>query len=181
MTTYFIADTHFDHNNIIKYCHRPFHNVTEMNETMRHLWNNTVRQSDTVYFLGDMSFGRHSHSAGYWLNHLNGHTIFISGSHDKLPGGITHYSLTHRSFGGYWFLLVHDPNNRPKDWHGWTIHGHKHNSNMKNFPFINGNSKTINVSVEVINYRPVSMDFILSLEIDNIKRMRTVDDKIERR
>lgn len=180
MTTYFIADTHFDHGNIIKYCHRPFHNVIDMNKTIRGLWNNTVSQGDTVYFLGDMSFGRNSHSAGYWLSHLNGQTIFISGSHDKLPSGIMHYSLTHRSFGGHWFLLVHDPNNRPRDWQGWTIHGHKHNSSMNKFPFINGNNKTINVSVEVINYRPVSMDFILSLDINNIKRMRTVEDKIER-
>jgi len=181
MTVYFIADTHFDHGNIIRYCHRPFSSVTDMNDQLRRNWNSTVGKSDTVFFLGDMSFGRNSRKADYWSRQLNGEKIFIYGGHDSgIPRGMPHFPHTHRSFGGHWFYLLHDPSQRAKDWQGWVIHGHKHNNSMQNFPFINGVHKTINVSVEVINYRPVSIDYVLSLDLDNVRRMRTVSDKIER-
>ena len=31
---YLIADTHFNHDNIIKYCDRPFSDIEEMNNTI---------------------------------------------------------------------------------------------------------------------------------------------------
>lgn len=52
---------------------------------------------------------------------------------------------------------------------------------MKNYPFINGEKKTINVSAELLNYRPVDLDFLISLGLDSIKRMDTIDSKPERK
>ena len=46
---------------------------------------------------------------------------------------------------------------------------------MKNYPFMNGARKTINVCAELINYRPVSLDFLASLKLGSIKRMDTID------
>lgn len=43
-----MADTHFDHENIIKYCGRPFIDVREMNGVLLRNWNRTVGESDTV-------------------------------------------------------------------------------------------------------------------------------------
>jgi calcineurin-like phosphoesterase family protein len=173
---YLIGDTHFDHANIIRYCERPFSNVRVMNRVLVKNWNNTVKPKDTVYFLGDWAFGRHYRPPKHWIKKLNGHIISIKGSHDREK----FRKSTVLFHNGYRFLLIHNPSDKSKNWKGWVIHGHKHNNNMRDYPFINGQRKTINVGVELINYRPVSLDFLLSLNIDSIKRMATINSKPER-
>jgi calcineurin-like phosphoesterase family protein len=76
---------------------------------------------------------------------------------------------------------VHNPDNLPIEWNDWVIHGHKHNNDIKNYPFINGDKKTINVSAELVNYKPISLDFLLGLGLDSIKRMNTIDSHPERK
>lgn len=39
---FLISDTHFDHENIIKYCSRPFKSKDEMNKTIIDNWNSVV-------------------------------------------------------------------------------------------------------------------------------------------
>ena len=79
------------------------------------------------------------------------------------------------------FDLVHDPHDAPPDWEYGVIHGHKHNNDLAKFPFINGKEKRINVSAELVNYRPVSLDFILSLDLDSIERMDTISSVPQRK
>jgi len=177
---YLISDTHFDHANIIKYCNRPYGNVREMNRALTINWNSVVRPRDTVYFLGDWSFGRGSRPPKYWIRRLNGHIISIKGSHDRLIRGMRLHERKVICYGKHRFLLLHDPSQAPSSWNDWIIHGHKHNSNMRNYPFINGKKKTINISVELIKYKPISIDYLLSLNIDKIKRMETIASKPER-
>ena len=55
--TFFISDLHFNHENIIKYCNRPFPNVDKMNSSIINNWNSVVSKDDVVYFLGDFMFG----------------------------------------------------------------------------------------------------------------------------
>jgi len=177
---YLISDTHFDHANIIRYCKRPFPNVRIMNRVLVKNWNNTVRPGDTVYFLGDWAFGRGSRQPKYWVRKLKGHIISIKGSHDGRGRGLRLYNRRILDYKGHKFLLIHNPDNKDIKWHDWVIHGHKHNHSAK-YPFINGREKTINVGAELTNYRPVSLDFILSLGIDSIRRMDTVDSKPKRK
>jgi calcineurin-like phosphoesterase family protein len=58
-------------------------------------------------------------------------------------------------------MLTHNPI-RPWYWNDWLIHGEKHNNNLGKYPFVNNSEKTINVSAEVINYKPISLDRIIS-------------------
>jgi calcineurin-like phosphoesterase family protein len=118
--------------------------------------------------------GRRSISASHWKNQLNGRIISIRGSHGE--NGKEHRILKNKK---HTFLLIHDPNNMRR-WKGWMIHGHVHNSKMDKYPFINGYRKTINVSVEVIDYKPVSLDALEALHIDSIKWMRTSNSIPER-
>lgn len=181
---YFIGDIHLDHNNIIKYCHRPFSNVVEMNNTIINNWNQTVGTNDKVYFLGDytgpLSRRIYYEKLRYWTERLKGNKISILGNHDRDGGSIKFDKTKVLRVNGYNFLLIHDPLERKTEWHGWIIHGHFHNNKMDNYPFINGERKTINVSADLINFTPVSLNYLLSLELSSIKRMRTIDSEPER-
>ena len=83
MQTYFIADTHFYHKNIIKYDLRPFFSVTEMNSILIKNWNNRVTPKDQIYILGDFSWGSTAETE-IILKQLNGHKHLIIGNHDEI-------------------------------------------------------------------------------------------------
>jgi calcineurin-like phosphoesterase family protein len=176
---YFISDTHFGHEKIIELCNRPFKNTKMMDREMRDRWNETVNKKDIVYFIGDFHF--RGSSTGYWITHLNGRKIFIEGNHDlEEDDGVIHHKIKGAVYhkivesGGYKFYLVHDPHNVPDYWTDWVIFGHEHNNNISKYPFIEGERRQINVSVEVIDYRPVSLEYLLSLDLNSIKRKNTI-------
>lgn len=78
---WFTSDTHFYHENILRYCNRPFRDIAEMNETLVRNWNEVVPPDDVVFHLGDFAFG----SPGQWndiLSRLNGQIYLILGNHD---------------------------------------------------------------------------------------------------
>ncbi len=161
--TYLIADTHFDHKNIIRYCHRPFPDVKAMNSIILQNWQHTVRSDSLVFFLGDMSYGRGARPSSWWLRKLPGRIIYIRGNHEiGKPRGNNVVAMAYKIIldaNGEQFYLTHDPANIPSDWDGWGIHGHKHNT----VPFIDYRKKRVCVSVEAINYRPLNLASLLSL------------------
>ena len=80
---FFTSDTHWGHNNIIRFCNRPFFTVEEMDEALIDNWNEVVGVEDTVYHIGDMFFCNATRSAEI-LNHLNGNINIVLGNHDKV-------------------------------------------------------------------------------------------------
>jgi len=81
--TYFTADQHFGHANIIKLCNRPFSDVQEMDEALITNWNRRVTNGDTIYIIGDLFF-RNSVPAEEYLKRLKGRKHLILGNHDKV-------------------------------------------------------------------------------------------------
>jgi len=79
----FSSDSHFHHKKILEYCpNRKGSTVEEMNELLVQAWNDKVRPEDTVYHLGDVSFGKYINTLEI-LKRLNGKIHLILGNHDK--------------------------------------------------------------------------------------------------
>lgn len=77
----YISDTHFGHQNILRFDSRPFSTVEEMEEEIVRRWNAAVNPEDTVYILGDFCWGKEDE----WLrilDRLKGGKVLIAGNHD---------------------------------------------------------------------------------------------------
>jgi hypothetical protein len=79
--TWFTADTHFGHSNIIRHCTRPFGTVEEMDASLIATWNAVVRKDDDIWHLGDFAYRAAKAPADY-LRRLNGRKHFVWGNHD---------------------------------------------------------------------------------------------------
>lgn len=79
---FFIADTHFGHSNIIAHCARPFTDAADMEVHLIREWNDTVKNTDRVFVLGDFSFLDWKETQRI-LTRLNGQKFLIKGNHDS--------------------------------------------------------------------------------------------------
>lgn len=77
---FFTSDTHYYHNNVIRYCDRPYTSVEEMNEDMVKKWNEIVSPDDVVYHLGDFSLA--IRPVELFTPRLNGVKYLVPGNHD---------------------------------------------------------------------------------------------------
>lgn len=169
MKTYIISDTHFNHSNIIKYCNRPFNDVEEMNNIIISNWNNIVNKNDIVYHLGDFFLGS-KYDLKDIVSRLNGTIYLIRGNHDRLTiksyedCGIIVLKNAPIILDEYKVLLSHRPlpdgmlkNNYI------NIHGHIHQKRIEDIYDNNlyDKNKHINVSCDVVDFKPVLLKNIL--------------------
>ena len=162
MKTFIIADTHFGHSNIIKYCDRPFVTTEEMDRQLVEKWNSVVGKEDIVYHLGDFALGNMNKVAEY-RKQLKGKIFLIQGNHDG-------YSMKRYYEAGFdkvydkpiiyqdFFILSHQPIFITESMPYANIYGHVHN----NPQFIDYTSNTFCVSCERIEYKPILFDEIIS-------------------
>jgi calcineurin-like phosphoesterase family protein len=154
------ADTHFFHKNILGYCNRPFPNVIEMNLALIERWRSVAKPEDTVYHLGDFSFGDMARSSEI-LKMLPGKKILIRGNHDKSRKRMLEmgFDEVYPSLELDGWLLVHRP---PVPVHPMkkVLCGHVHDKWKRR-----GNM--INVGCDVWNFTPITMAQIEACPVDS--------------
>ena len=79
---FYIADTHFGHENAIVFDNRPFYSAKDMNKYMITLWNETVPEDADVYIVGDFAMRISAGESKKILDQLNGRKHLIKGNHD---------------------------------------------------------------------------------------------------
>ena len=160
MNTFIIADTHFNHKNIIDYCNRPFTDVNDMNTILIRNWNSVVKNDDIVYHLGDFALGNLD-VVKHFRAKLNGKIYLIKGNHDG-------YNIKRYYEAGFdrvydkpillenQYILSHKPVPITNDITYVNIYGHVHNdSQYKDFT-----KNTYCVSCERTDYKPISFKTI---------------------
>lgn len=176
MKEFFIADPHIGHKNIAIYENRP----DGWEDLLRENWNRVVAPDDFVWVLGDWALSNMERAAEY-LASLNGKKNLIMGNHDKSPAqmvnvgfkevfgsrktaakGADSHSVVHSLpvTSGKPFLvqLSHAPMHTLPPFVRANIHGHVHS---KHFSY--ERPWHVNVSVEVVDYTPVSSEEIVSI------------------
>lgn len=178
---WFTSDWHLHHFNIIKYCNRPFFTTAEMNEKIKLNFLEKVKEGDTVYYLGDLSFKKGDWFKRYCLNYfpyVPAEMIFLYGNHDKMKPdeymeiGFKEVTKDPISLyvNGTTLLLTHEPA-EIDDTDIVNIHGHVHDKWKTTF--LSGKKTLgVNVSVEVWDYYPVSIDDIFN-EIETARGYQT--------
>lgn len=171
MKNWVSSDWHAHHQNIIKYCNRPFKDIDEMHEALINNYNKVVKPEDTCYFLGDMSFARDFYAISSFYSRLNGNKILVFGNHDK-DHRENYIDLTRSPFvkcsdrvevtlsldGESVFVVMdHYPLLQWNRGHHGSLmlHGHCHSNND-----MNKGTRRYDVGVDGNNYTPVDIQEI---------------------
>jgi len=156
-----IGCTHFGDSRILGYTGddgeliRPgFRDVQDMDEKILDNWNSVVTNSDIVYHLGDVYFGKTD-----VLEKLNGKKRLVLGNHDngkdKRLQSVFQKITMWRMFPELNVVLTHVPVIIPKKAkYDFNVHAHLH-QNPSPTPY------HVSASVEQTNFTPVDLEELL--------------------
>lgn len=186
---YFTSDTHYHHKNICRATTswedpltstRDFKSLEHMDTTIVDRINNYVMPNDTLFHLGDWSFGGFDRIAEFRNRLVCQNVHLILGNHDQhieadrdgvqgLFTSVQHYlELDIEYFGAAYnlvrkckFVLMHYPiqswNNMHKE--AIHLHGHVHLPNSRKM----GVGKMLDVGIDGNNYFPYNFKEILNI------------------
>jgi calcineurin-like phosphoesterase family protein len=185
--TWFIADTHFGHANILRYSKRPFADVEAHDLALIENWNAHVRRGDDVFHLGDFAY-KSRESALSILERLNGTLHFIEGNHDDIAHQIrarfawydkvkmikvndrriflSHYAhrVWDRSHHGAWHLYGHSHASLPDDPNSLSFDAGIDNTAVRlGAPALYGTGAIPDAGLNPQDYRPIHFDEVAAV------------------
>lgn len=172
---WFSSDYHISHDNIIRFCGRPFKDVADMQQALIERHNSVVAPDDVVYLVGDTFWDKSDwspDSVTRFLRRLNGTIILLPGNHDdktlrKYMGSISYErAMPEIEYGDASFVAFHYPMlSWPKSFHGSIcVHGHTHSKQKHTVP----DRRLVNVCVDAWDFYPASAVQIIDL-VKNVK------------
>jgi calcineurin-like phosphoesterase family protein len=105
---YYTSDLHFGHENIIRFCDRPYLDVAQMDEAMVVAWNAQVSPEDEVVILGDLVLGKFLDSLAV-ASLLNGTRYLLPGNHDRCWTGRPKRPADPQPYLDAGFIILDDP------------------------------------------------------------------------
>jgi calcineurin-like phosphoesterase family protein len=181
---WFTSDTHFGHENIIKYANRPFTSCGQMEEVIINNINSFVDENDHLYHLGDFCF----HSNGRkWenevrkiLNKLKCKNVhLVCGNHDPSAEYAKNRTTDFKSISDYQeislkglfgslsdnrriakVIAFHYPIESwcKQNYNSIHLHGHTHGQLISANPL---HKYRYDVGVDANNYMPISISQIM--------------------
>lgn len=164
---FFASDYHFAHEKAYttftrddgRFLRYEFANADEGDEAMIERHNKVVKPNDRIYMVGDIVFHKkYLHKVG----RMNGRKVLIKGNHDLLE--VKDYLEYFDDIRGVHqfdgMVITHIPIHPDSlsRW-GFNVHGHLHANRVK-LPDGTIDPRYFNVSVEQINYTPISLEEI---------------------
>jgi calcineurin-like phosphoesterase family protein len=176
-TTWVVSDTHFGHDNIVGFCHRP----EDHEQVMIAEWRRYVPDDATLLHLGDLCYRSNARFKNLTAKELTGRRkLLIAGNHDKQRFSFYRdcgfklcrpFSIRYPD-GGDWRLVSfsHYPWDDGDEGRGMgerdlRLHGHIHNNGYSRDEFIPFLRNHINLSLEQTKYTPVNLKLLLDAVI----------------
>ena len=187
--TWVVSDTHFGHDNIVGFCHRP----EDHEQVMIAEWRAHVPDDATVLHLGDLCYKGNGRFKNITAKELTGaRKLLIMGNHDRQRYSfykqsgfniVRPFALPFKEDddGSLRLAARDDEHIEPWNWtvsfshYAWSdeeegremrdtdirVHGHIHNNGYTRDAFVPFIKNHINMSAEQTKYRPVNLQRLL--------------------
>lgn len=163
------SDLHFGHENVIRYCNRPFADAASMDRQLYANWEAAVAPEDQLICVGDTAM-REALCDATWQR-IRGaagrRKHLVVGNHDLTGSGNLRVSGFDNICALLWMdgdpplVFTHLPLDEVPS--GWVnVHGHTHAAPPTRTPHIN-------VSVEQIDYRPLALTAVCALAAELVQ------------